>query len=133
MTYRSDCPIANALDLLGDKWTLLIVRDMLFRQKRYYGEFLQSREGISTNILADRLARLEHGGILTKQQNKENKTRYIYTLTEKGLDLLPMVAEISLWSLHYNPHTTLEPDIKKMLQTDKLAFIAFVRQMHQPS
>src|SRR3989344_8470546 len=102
---RSDCPISFALDTFGDKWSLLILRDLLFSGKSSYGEFLNSEEGIATNILADRLQILEHAGIITKAQDPTVKTKIIYSLTEKGIDLLPKLIEIILWSAKYDPKT----------------------------
>lgn len=105
---RSDCPISHALDLFGDKWTLLIIRDMMFKQKRRYGEFVDSEEKIATNILADRLAKLETGGLVTRQTDPENGRQLIYTLTAKALDLAPMLIEMILWSAKHDPHTAAD-------------------------
>ena len=90
-TPRSPCPIANTLDILGDKWTLLVVRDLLFLGKRLYGEFMQSGEGIPTNILADRLKRLEETGLVTKEPYQSNPIRHQYRLTRKGAELFPVL------------------------------------------
>jgi len=98
---RSSCPISCALDILGDKWTLLILRDMIFHKKSTYTEFLNSGEKIATNILADRLAILEKVGIITKQPHPEKKSKYLYKLTQKGIDLLPVLVEIGKWSTTY--------------------------------
>lgn len=102
---RSDCPINFALEIFGDKWTLLVVRDLMFRDKMNYGDFLQSEEKIATNILADRLETLECAGIVKKSPDQKNKTKYIYSLTDKGLDLAPVLLEIVLWSAKYDPKT----------------------------
>lgn len=102
---RSDCPINFALEIFGDKWTLLVVRDLMFRGKVNYGDFLESEEKIATNILADRLETLECAGIVKKSQDLKNKTKYIYSLTSKGLDLAPVLIEIVLWSAKYDPKT----------------------------
>ena len=102
---RSDCPISFALDIFGDKWTLLVIRDLMFKNKMYYGDFLKSEEKIATNILADRLNVLEHAGIVKKIQDSKNKTRYIYSLTKKGINTMPMLVEIVLWSAKYDPKT----------------------------
>jgi DNA-binding HxlR family transcriptional regulator len=99
---RSDCPISCSLEIFGDKWTLLILRDIMLRGKTSYGEFLESEEKISTNILADRLNLLESEGILSKQVPPENKSKYIYRLTKKGIDLLPIIIEIMDWGATYN-------------------------------
>src|SRR3989337_2711567 len=98
---RSDCPISSALDLLGDKWSLLIVRDIILTGKNTYNEFLASSEKIATNILADRLSTLEDVGILSKERHPESKDKYFYMLTQQGIDLLPILAEIILWSDKY--------------------------------
>jgi len=102
---RSDCPLSFALDIFGDKWSLLIVRDIMFRGKTSYGEFLESEEHIATNILADRLTLLESAGIIEKTTDTKDKRKDIYTLAQKGIDLLPALIEITLWSAKYDPKT----------------------------
>lgn len=99
---RSDCPIGYSLDVFGDRWTLLILRDIMLRKKVSYSEFLESEEKISTNILADRLNLLEAEKILVKQVSEKNKSKFVYSLTQKGADLLPIIIEISYWGLKYN-------------------------------
>jgi len=99
---RSVCPITNTLDVVGDKWTLIIIRD-LFLGKRLYQEFLSSPEGISTNILADRLQRLEKAGLIGKAAYQHSPTRYQYTLTEKGMDLKPVLEAMLRWAEKYIP------------------------------
>lgn len=106
---RSTCPIANTLDLLGDKWTLLVVRDLLFLGKRLYGEIAQSPEGIPSNILADRLRRLEEAGVVDKKPYQHNPVRYEYRLTNKGTDLLPILKEMIRWANKHVPGTTRPP------------------------
>jgi DNA-binding HxlR family transcriptional regulator len=98
---RSDCPLNYGLEIFGDRWTLLIIRDLMFFGKRYYNEFLSSAEGISTNILADRLLLLESEQIIKKGKDAEHKQKIIYSLTEKGIDLLPVILGIGLWSDKY--------------------------------
>ena len=98
---RSDCPLNYGLEIFGDKWTLLIIRDLMFFGKRYYNEFLTSNEGISTTVLADRLTLLEKQKIIKKQKDKEHKQKIVYSLTEKGIDLLPVIINIGLWSDKY--------------------------------
>jgi DNA-binding HxlR family transcriptional regulator len=103
--YRSDCPISTALDIFGDKWSLLIVRDMMFKGMNTYGDFLKGEEKIATNILADRLMLLEAGGIIAKQKHPESKAKILYTLTPKGIDLVPALVEIIAWSeKHHEVH-----------------------------
>ncbi len=105
---RSDCPISYALDIFGDKWSLLVIRDMLFKQRRRFGEFLGAEEGIATNILADRLARLEAEGLVTKMPDPKNGRQFVYSLTAKGLDLAPVLVEMILWSARYDPRTAAD-------------------------
>src|SRR5262244_4580414 len=101
---RSLCPIANALEVIGDKWSLLIVRD-LFHGKATYGELANSFEKIPTNILADRLARLEAAGIITKSPYQERPVRYAYTLTEKGVALGDILHALVKWGKRHIPGT----------------------------
>ncbi|HEY3275570.1 MAG TPA: helix-turn-helix domain-containing protein [Syntrophorhabdaceae bacterium] len=98
---RSACPISSTLEILGDKWTLLIIRDLMFSGKKTYGEFLQSPEKIATNILADRLLVLEQNGIIEKKAFPGNKVKNLYQLTPKGIDLMPILFEIILWGDKY--------------------------------
>jgi len=107
---RSDCPLNFAVELFGDKWTLLIIRDLIFFDKRYYQEFLSSQEKISTNILADRLTALEKNGFVRKGRDERHKQKIIYRLTEKGINLVPMLIEIALWSDKYGENV---PQYKK--------------------
>lgn len=97
------CPITFALDIFGDKWSLIIMRDMFFKGKRNYGEFLRSAEKISTNILASRLSKLEAEGLITKIRDPHNAAKYIYLLTQKGKEMLPLMLEIVVWSSKYDP------------------------------
>lgn len=100
--FRSPCPIASALDILGDKWTLIVVRD-LFLNKHRYGDFLGSPEAIPTNILADRLKRLEAAGILKREMYQDNPPRAQYFLTTRGADLAPVLKAILKWGMQYLP------------------------------
>ncbi len=95
------CPIACTLDILGDRWTLLIIRDLMFKGSKTYGEFLQSDEKIATNILADRLRVLEEAGIVEKKAFPGNRVKNLYQLTPKGVDLMPTLIEIILWGDKY--------------------------------
>ena len=95
---RSECPLSCSLDIWGDKWSLLIIRDLVFYKKKTYGEFLQSDEKIATNILANRLKLLEESGILLKKDNPVNKVKNIYELTGKGIGLVPMLLEAYIWA-----------------------------------
>ena len=110
IVHRSDCPISFALDLFGDKWSLLIIRDMVFDQKRFYKEFLQSKEKIATNILSDRLKRLEKAGLVESKVYEKLKTQKVYSLTPKGKDLVPVLLEYILWSAKYERGLAVSPD-----------------------
>ena len=101
---RSPCPIATTLDLVGDKWSLLVVRDML-RGKQTYGELLASPERIPTNLLAERLSRLENAGLITSSVNQERPVRYAYSLTEKGRALGEVLNACVQWGKRYVPGT----------------------------
>ena len=100
---RSICPIANTLDLIGDRWTLLVVRDLLFLDKHRFGDFAASMEGIPTNILADRLRRLEDAGVVTKVPYSSRPQRFEYHLTPKGADLLPVLLAMAEWAGRHVP------------------------------
>lgn len=106
---RSSCPISNALDLLGDRWTLLVIRDLLFVGKRRFGEFLTSPEGIPTNILTDRLRRLEESGVVTKAPYQLRPARYEYQLTPKGRDLFPVLRALMEWARDHVPGVAPPP------------------------
>jgi DNA-binding HxlR family transcriptional regulator len=120
---RSHCPIAFALDIFGDKWSLLVLRDLLFKDKHRFGEFLAAEEGISTNILAERLARLEAEGLIAKSQDPDNGRQFIYAPTPKALDLLPSLLEISLWSAKHDPKTAAPPALMRRIRADRDGFI----------
>jgi DNA-binding HxlR family transcriptional regulator len=96
--FRSNCPLCSALDIMGDKWTLLIVRDMIVFHKSTFMEFERSDEKIAVSILAKRLKWLQQEGIITKQKMPENKKTNIYLLTEKGLAFTPVIMELVAWS-----------------------------------
>ena len=100
---RSHCLVNYGLEIFGDKWSLLIVRDIVFAGKNTYGEFLKSEEGVATNILASRLAFLEEQGILSKAPSPADGRKDLYTLTEKGLDLIPILLDIVVWSAKHDP------------------------------
>ena len=101
--HRSLCPINLSLEIFGDSWTLLILRDMMFGGRRHFRELLQSQEGISSNILADRLHMLVEQGILTKADDPTHKQKAIYSLTEPGIALVPIFAAIGAWGSAYLP------------------------------
>jgi DNA-binding HxlR family transcriptional regulator len=102
-TKRSSCPVSCALDILGDKWTLLVIRDILFMRKQYFQDFLESPEKIASNILSDRLKKLEESNIVLRQRDPGNARRIIYTLTDKGVDLSPAILELLRWGAKHDP------------------------------
>ena len=106
---RSLCPIAGALDILGDTWTLLVLRDLLFYDKHRFAEFLDSPEKISTNILAERLKRLERGGLIERRQYQDHPPRDEYYLTTRGHDLLPLLREMTKWGKQHVPGVAQKP------------------------
>ena len=110
MSIRSLCPITNSLDLLGDKWTLLIVKDLVLGKKQYQ-EFLSSPEGIATNILADSLRRLQEAGIIVRQTYQHNPIRYEYILTNKGNSLKSILKALASWGLKNFPGTKIFPSV----------------------
>ncbi len=105
MRLRSYCPIAGTLDILGDRWSLLIVRDLLYGGERRYGDLAASWESIPTNTLADRLKRLEEAGIVARERYNDRPPRYSYRLTRKGTALGPVLEAMSQWGLAHIPGT----------------------------
>ena len=98
---RSGCPVSISLETLGDRWSLLIIRDLMVRGLRTFKDFLQSGEGIATNVLADRLRKLEASGIITAEAEGSDRRRVNYQLTEKGIDLAPVVLELLIWGARH--------------------------------
>lgn len=123
---RSDCPVSCSLEVWGDKWSLLIVRDLMFAKQCTYGDFLKSDEKIATNILASRLQTLEENGIITKSDHPDSKAKVLYKLTNKGIDLLPLMIEINLWAEKYYD---LPADRKAMLKEVKKDKGKFIKKM----
>ena len=126
---RSDCPISYALDFIGDKWTLLVLRDLMIVRKRHFRDFLASDEKIASNILASRLKLLEAAGLLTRRPDPENARQVIYEPTEKGLDLLPSMLELVRWSAKYDPRTAAPPALVRRIAEDRDAYIAEIRSL----
>lgn len=102
---RSHCPINFALEHFGDKWSLLIIRDLMFKGKRHYNEFFESGEKVSTSVLGDRLKQLEESGIISKGQDIVKKSRIKYSLTKKGIDMIPFMVDMISWSGEYDNET----------------------------
>lgn len=124
---RSDCPLNVSLEILGDRWSLLIIRDLMFRGFRTYKELLESEEGIATNILADRLQRLEACGIVSISQEPTDRRKLIYRLTEKGIDLAPVLVELILWGDRHEDTAAPRAVIRKM-QKQREEFLVDLRR-----
>ena len=116
---RSDCPISYALDFFGDKWTFLIIRDLAFEGKKFYSDFLNSKEGIATNILSDRLKKLENNGIIESKVYQKLKTKKEYSLTQKGKHLVPVLVEMILWSSKYDDSLAVPQDFLDKAKKEK--------------
>src|SRR6202045_703841 len=125
---RSGCPLNASVEMLGDRWSLLILRDMMLRGLRTFKEFLTSYEGIATNILADRLKRLIAHGIITAERDPSDGRKLIYVLTAKGLDLAPVLTEMVLWAAKHE-ETGNQPLVRQM-QQGKEQFVEAVRQRY---
>ncbi|HKX72691.1 MAG TPA: helix-turn-helix domain-containing protein [Candidatus Saccharimonadales bacterium] len=128
---KSHCPVNFALESFGDPWTLLIVRDIAYFGKKTYGDFLESEEAIATSVLASRLIAMEQKGILLKTQHPTDRRKEIYTLTEKGLDLIPVILEMSGWATHYDPHTGAPKQFVAAVYANRDAMFALVRETVQ--
>lgn len=127
---RSDCPVSISLEILGDRWSLLLVRDLMVRGFQSFKEFESSGEGIATNILADRLRKLEAGGIITAEPDETDRRRVSYRLTEKGIDLAPMLLELLIWGARHEgtgvPCSTIE-----VMARNRQQIVAEVRRRWQ--
>ena len=126
---RSGCPLNASVEMLGDRWSLLILRDMMLRGFRSYNQFLDSHEGIATNILADRLKRLIAHGIITPQEDPSDGRKRIYVLTAKGIDLAPVLTEMVLWAARHEK--TENQALVRQMQKDKQGFAAAVQQRYR--
>lgn len=123
---RSDCPVSYSLDLFGDKWTLLIVRDLV-QGKKFYKDFQASKEGIATNILSDRLKKLEKMGVVEWKIFEQLKTKKEYWLTEKGKDLIPILIDLIVWSNKYQEDLAVSDYFIKRAQEDREGLIETIR------
>lgn len=115
---RSDCPIHFGLEVFGDPWTLLILRDLLLKGRSAYSDFLHAEEGIATNVLADRLTRLEQDGLVVADRGAGGGRAHRYRPTSKAIDLLPVLLEIIAWSAAYDPATAADPAFVARLRSD---------------
>jgi DNA-binding HxlR family transcriptional regulator len=122
---RSECPLNASVEMLGDRWSLLIIRDMMLRGARTYKEFMECYEGIATNILADRLRKLVDYGIIRTEPDPTDGRKQIYWLTEKGIDLAPVLAEMVLWAAAHEE--TGNQALVRLMRADREKFLAGVR------
>jgi DNA-binding HxlR family transcriptional regulator len=127
---RSGCPVSISLEMLGDRWSLLIIRDLMVRGLRTFKEFQESGEGIATNILADRLNRLEAIGIITAQQGKHDRRRVDYRLTKKGIGLAPVLLELLIWCAKYEK-TSAPAGLSEKLERNRPEFLDEIRRRWQ--
>lgn len=125
--HDTGCPVAYGLDTFGDRWSLLLIRDLLLRGKETYGEFLDGDEKIATNILADRLKNLEAEGIVRKCRDPESGRRFLYSLTEKGLELAPTILEMIRWSGKHDPKTNVGSGLLKRAGGSRKKLLAELR------
>lgn len=123
---RSECPLNASVEMLGDRWSLLIIRDMMLRGFRTYKQFMECYEGIATNILADRLRRLTTNGIVTAAPDPRDGRKLIYLLTAKGIDLAPVLTEMVLWAAAHED--TGNQALVRQMRADKERFLAGVRE-----
>ena len=123
---RSECPLNASVEMLGDRWSLLIIRDMMLRGFRTYKEFLECYEGIATNILADRLRKLVAYGIITSKPDSADRRKVLYSLTAKGIDLAPVLTEMVLWAAAHEE--TGNQSLVRLMKADKKKFLAGVRE-----
>ncbi|MFZ9030405.1 MAG: winged helix-turn-helix transcriptional regulator [Robiginitalea sp.] len=127
MEVRSHCPINFTLEHLGDKWSLLIIRDLMFKGKRHYNEFLEAGEKVSTSVLGDRLKKLEAYGIISRGRDTVKKSRIRYSLTKKGIDLLPILIEMIIWGGEKDQFTETPKEFIDQATNNKEAFINQIR------
>jgi DNA-binding HxlR family transcriptional regulator len=132
--FRCDCPFTSALDVLGDKWMLVIVKQMLMQGKETFKDFMGSEEVIATNILSSKLKLLEELGIIIKTKRPNNKKTNLYLLTDKGLALIPILVELATWSDNYlrDVHPTIiSGEVMELLQKDKVAFSSTLEKKYR--
>jgi DNA-binding HxlR family transcriptional regulator len=120
---RSNCATASALEIVGDRWSLIIVRDFIFGGRREFADFMQLREGISSNILVNRLKWLTEAGIFIKHQHPANKKRFYYEITDKGFDLILVIMELARWGWAHIPGAYSPPRAKSLFRRDPKAFL----------
>jgi DNA-binding HxlR family transcriptional regulator len=133
--HRSGCPVSTSLEIFGDRWSLLIIRDLMVRGFRTFKEFQQSGEGIASNILADRLRKLEKSGIISSEQGENDKRRVNYRLTAKGINVAPVLLELLIWGARHE-ETGAPCAVIEAMALNRRAILAEVRrrwQEHDPT
>jgi DNA-binding HxlR family transcriptional regulator len=128
---RSHCPISYGLDIVGDRWTLLVLRDLIIVGRRHFREFLAADEGIASNILTARLKQLEACGILSRRPDPDDARQVIYEPTPKGLDLLPVMLELARWGATYDPKTAAPKELVRQIETERQKVIRRIRAPHE--
>ena len=123
---RSDCSVSYALDYIGDKWTLLVLRDLLFNGKRHFRDFLASGENIASNILTQRLKQLVAAELVLRRPDPDSRRSVIYEPTAKALDLIPVLLELIRWSGKYDPQTRMTAKLARRIEEDRDAVVAEV-------
>jgi DNA-binding HxlR family transcriptional regulator len=127
ITNRSACPISSSLDLLGDRWSLLILRDMIYFGKKTYGEFLASEEGIARNILASRLTRLQESGLITKVPLSADRRKDEYKLLEAGLDTIPILLDLAEWGAQHRKNAQAPKEWIEYVKSHRAELIPLIR------
>lgn len=130
---RSGCPISYALGIFGDRWTLLVLRDLMLRGRHRFKELLAADEGIATNILSDRLRRLEAHGLVVREADASDRRQQIYRPTRTAVDLIPMLVELIVWGARNDPETALPPEFVEQFDADREALIAALRSRVEPA
>lgn len=124
----SGCPIDYALDFFGDRWTLLVIRDLLFAGKRHFRELMESPERIASNILTARLKKLEERGLIERHADPDNRKQVIYTLTDKGRDLTPVLVEMVRWGGRHDPNSLCPTSVVTRFSRDNERLLADMRE-----
>jgi DNA-binding HxlR family transcriptional regulator len=124
---KSRCPVNSALETVGDPWSLLVVRDIVFYGKHSFGEFLASAERITTSVLTDRLATLVRAGVLAKERSATDRRKEYYTLTDKGMALIPLLVELANWGVRYYPSAVAKPLWLDTVEKDREGLYKLIR------
>ena len=116
------------MEIFGDRWTFLIIRDLMFKGKSHYGEFLNSEEKIATNILADRLQLLENNDVVSKKADPDHGSKWVYRLTKKGMDLAPLLVEMIIWSARYDKKTAADKEFVATAKADRSTLLKEIKR-----